>query len=292
MNSASPALSPEAFQAELPGRAEDHRTLYSDGGFEVTLDAVPKGGYDVKALSSHCITVQCSAANLYAGRFDGRVHEVRAIRGMSWVKPAGVPISLRWDNPAEVINIWITQAVVEKVLEVTGAEFELLPRLMAADPLVEAIAYALRDNGGPDQPTSRLLADGLRTALIAHLASSGTAQGRLPDHRGGLVGWRLRRVLEYVDEHLVDDLSLAKLASLAGLSEHHFSSAFRQSMGAPPHRFLIEQRIDRARQLLREEPALSVIDVAMTVGFTTSTHFATMFRKVTGMTPTDYRNSL
>jgi AraC family transcriptional regulator len=106
--------------------------------------------------------------------------------------------------------------------------------------------------------------------------------------RGGLPAWQQKRVIEFIEEHLAEEISLAALAELAGLSLFHFAHAFTQSFGVPPHRYHMARRMDRARSLLRK-PALSVTQIGIQIGFRESSSFTKAFRRFTGLTPTEYR---
>lgn len=108
---------------------------------------------------------------------------------------------------------------------------------------------------------------------------------------GGLAPWQVRRVVEYLEAHLADDIQLASPAELVGLSPSHFCTAFRLGIAEPPHRYLLRRRIERAQELLAD-PRLSVTDVALAVGFSSSSHFATAFRQHAGMPPRAYRREL
>jgi len=105
--------------------------------------------------------------------------------------------------------------------------------------------------------------------------------------RGGLAAWQQRLLGSYIEERLSEHISLATLASLVRLSPYHFSRAFKQSFGVPPHRYHTYRRIERAKALL-ERHALSVTDVALSLGFNETSTFTTTFRKVTGVTPSRY----
>jgi len=105
---------------------------------------------------------------------------------------------------------------------------------------------------------------------------------------GGLPAWRVRRVAEHIDRNLDKPLPLTELAAVVYMSRFHFARLFRRSTGHPPHRFVIRQRIARAREFLAR-PELTIAEISRRVGFRTPNHFTTMFRRVSGVTPRGYR---
>ncbi len=109
-----------------------------------------------------------------------------------------------------------------------------------------------------------------------------------PGVRGGLAGWQERALVEHIETHLSENISIATLADIIGLSRFHFCRAFKQSFGMPPHRFFRARRIERAKELL-ENPAYSITGVAMELGFRDSSMFSVQFRKMTGVTASAYR---
>ena len=108
--------------------------------------------------------------------------------------------------------------------------------------------------------------------------------------RGGLAPGALRRVMEYIDLHLCEDLALETLAAHAGLSTYHFARAFKQSVGMPPHRYLLQQRVKRAGELLRrtEQPLTAI---AQLLGFADQSHFSRSFHLLVGLAPSEFRRS-
>jgi AraC family transcriptional regulator len=106
--------------------------------------------------------------------------------------------------------------------------------------------------------------------------------------RGGLPVRQQKRLVEFVEEHLAEDISLATLAELVDLSVYHFARAFKQSFGMPPHRYHMARRMDRARTLLQRS-ALSVTQIGIQIGFRETSSFTRAFRRFTGPTPTEYR---
>jgi AraC-like DNA-binding protein len=128
---------------------------------------------------------------------------------------------------------------------------------------------------------------GLMWAAPAEAPSSGWAVSTRGDV-GSLPTCRLRRVTEYIQQNLDKDLTLAELAGVVYMSPYHFARLFKGSTGVPPHRFVIRQRIARARAFLVTQE-LSIARISRRVGFRTPSHFTTVFRRVTGITPRGYR---
>lgn len=105
---------------------------------------------------------------------------------------------------------------------------------------------------------------------------------------GGLPPFRLRKVQRYIGEHLDEDLTLARLAEVADISKYHFSHLFKQSVGTPPYRYVILQRIEEAKRLLAQTE-LSIAQIALRSGFSSHSHFSRTFRKHVGTTPSAFQ---
>ena len=105
---------------------------------------------------------------------------------------------------------------------------------------------------------------------------------------GDLPVCRLRRVTQYIEDNLHRGLRLAELSAHVHMSPYHFARLFKRSTGTPPHQFVLRRRIDRATTLLTTGE-LSIGEVARLVGFQTTSHFTTVFRRITGATPSAYR---
>ena len=106
--------------------------------------------------------------------------------------------------------------------------------------------------------------------------------------RGGLAGWQRRAVTAYIEEHLDEPITLAKLAGLARLSPFYFCRAFKQAFGVPPRRYHCMRRIERAKGMLANASS-SVTEIGLEIGFSETSSFTAAFRKATGQTPTAYR---
>jgi AraC family transcriptional regulator len=159
------------------------------------------------------------------------------------------------------------------------------------DRLIFQLLIALRDELRAEEPAGRLYAETLGSAILVHVSQRyGVAPVR-ENYRGGLAPHRLRLVTDYVDAHLGLDLGLPELAKLAQMNVDSFIRAFKQSMGVPPHRYVLLRRIDRARALLRVR-GLSIPDIAAASGFGTQSSFTRAFQRLMGLNPREYRRSL
>jgi len=135
--------------------------------------------------------------------------------------------------------------------------------------------------------TPRAGSAGLVSVAPAEALSSGWAVAACGDV-GSLPSCRLRRVTEYIQQNLDKDLTLGELAAVVYMSPYHFARLFKGSTGVPPHRFVVRQRIARARRVLAT-PEQSIAEISRLVGFRTPSHFTTVFRDVLGVTPEAYR---
>jgi AraC family transcriptional regulator len=165
----------------------------------------------------------------------------------------------------------------------------IAPRLFFFDQAVWDTALKLKAEIGSSDPFSRRYAEALSLVLMHELIRLERAASAVATPlRGGLPVWQQKRVTEFIEEHLAEDISLAALAELADLSLFHFARAFTQSFGDPPHRYHMARRMDRAKSLL-QKPVLSVTEVGTQTGFRETSSFTRAFRRFTGLTPTEYR---
>src|SRR5215472_3012996 len=138
-------------------------------------------------------------------------------------------------------------------------------------------------------PSGRLFLDSVEQAMAVVLVHGYAVKHRAAQiYRGGLGSARLRKIKELVHTNMEEDLSLDEMAQSVGLSTAHFARMFRKSTGETPHQFVLRQRIERAKTMLRA-PNARVLDVAVACGFKTQQHFAQVFRNVCSVSPTEYR---
>jgi AraC family transcriptional regulator len=172
------------------------------------------------------------------------------------------------------------------------ADIQLAPRLFFEDATIWSTAAKLRQAIDAPGGANRLYVEALGVVLVHELirVNSRIPRAEAPV-RGGLAPWQQRIVTAYVEEHLSEQIPLAKLARLVRLSTFHFCRAFKQSFGVPPHRYHTNRRIEQAKVMLAERKH-SVTEVGMSLGFSETSSFTAVFRKIAGQTPSSYHRNL
>lgn len=250
----------------------------------------------------NCVRPECTElAYILSGRAnvrrrgDGQMQEGVARAGTSWLVPAGTHETLlELDASVECILIFLPARLLE---ESALADYGIDPgktQLAYAgglnDPVLSQIGTTLHGLLGREaRPVDRILTDGLRTTLAAHLIGNYTVDCWRPSMRSqSLDPRRLQRVLDFIEANLGDDIALEDLAREACLSPFHFSRLFHETTGFPPHRYVIERRIRAAQNMLLSGRS-SIAEIALDSGFGSQANFARTFRKITGVTPRQYR---
>ena len=162
------------------------------------------------------------------------------------------------------------------------------------DPLLEqlaiAITNALRDGNASDGYNDGLYIDTIAQMMAVHLARTHSSRSRpvriLPAKP--LAGWKMRRVIEFIEDNLEGDLSLQAMAAEVDISPLYLARAFKAAVGQSPHQYVLGRRIERAKELLRNTD-LPVVDVALSSGFSSQSHLSHWFIRQVGVSPAVYR---
>ena len=214
--------------------------------------------------------------------------------GSALLYPAELPHVGHSFSQADFLVLYIEPKFVERAAReiIAGERIEIVPQPKFSDPLVADIARHLLAEVEAGGATGTLYAESLITALVARLVKNySTAKGILREHKGGLGPSKLRRTLDYINDHIEEDVSLSEIAEVAGMSYYHFARMFKQTIGTSPHQYLLERRVAEAQWLLKNTN-LTIAEIALRVGFCNQSHFTKLFRKVLKTTPKVYRESL
>ncbi|MBT9317939.1 helix-turn-helix domain-containing protein [Leptothoe spongobia] len=188
-----------------------------------------------------------------------------------------------------VANSSFMGQVVGETLGQDCDRIQLIPAFQTHDPQIEAIATMLLAELKGESLGSQLYIESLANVLAVHLLRHHTTtRPELSIYEGGLPQHQLLQVLDYIDAHLGSEITLADLAQLVGMSQFHFGRLFKQSLGLSPYQYLLLQRVERAKQLLKQT-GKPVVEIALECGFNSHSHFGRKFRQLTGITPKAYR---
>lgn len=247
-----------------------------------------------EVFARHTVTIQIAGQCRITHRNDKSLQTVTVFPGSISVLPAGLQYGGHTSESEKVINIHLDRSLIERV---AGDEFgtrniEIISQFNRADSQIFHIGAVLQAELASGNDTGRLFGESLGVALAAHLLKNYCSAEMLArDYAGGLPKYKLRRATERIHDRLSEDVSLVELADSAGMSVYYFARLFKQSTGRTPQQYIIEQKINRAKQLLTETDS-AVTYIAYQLGFATPSHFTMLFKRLTGTTPTTFRKSL
>jgi AraC family transcriptional regulator len=224
---------------------------------------------------------------------EGKTYTGFCQKGSMAITPAKRRLSARWHTETSFIEIRITSPFVERVAHETlnkqPSALDPLLGFRIYGPQLESIALLLFAELRQKNLGSRLYIDSLSNILVVHLLRQyTTAKLDVSTYEGGLSQHQMAQVLDYINDYLHQDIKLADLAVLLDMSQYHFCHLFKQSIAVPPYQYLLQQRVERAKQLLKNSDR-SIADIALLCGFNSHSHLSKQFRQLTGMTPKAYR---
>ena len=212
-------------------------------------------------------------------------------RGMGWIVPSGCLAYGCWRSPLRYLEVSIDPWCLDDLLPagLDRSQIHFHARQEFIDPLLVEIGLALHTAAAGVTDTEIMYRDSLLTVFSAHLIAKSSniigierTSSRRPE---------LRRVLSYIEDNIGKSLNLDDLASVACLSRFHFARVFKGETGRAPHAYILERRIARAIQLLRETD-LTSSEITDRCGFASLSHLSERLRRMTGKTPREFRNTL
>jgi AraC family transcriptional regulator len=267
-----------------------------------SLHHVRHDGYVIgRYLLDECADAKLGSPQLTLIQHDGPPFTLRwrPVDQVSAIQHRVKPGQIHLTPPERIIQVsWSgRQSVFIVALEVgfitssaCGGTVDLLDSLPAQldvrDTRIGYILEILKE--GLEQSTSAGTLTLACVLLVGRLLEIYGSDPMPPAVNGGLGVSRQRRILSYIDAYLQDDLTLERLAAEVDLSPDHFGRAFRASLGTSPIRYIAQRRLHRAKTLLLD-PAMSITDIAMALGFATPSHFTSNVHKATGTTPSQWR---
>lgn len=278
-----------------------------DGGSRPLMNAVPEGpaspspslvverleladsGEQTHRLEGYVLTLFFKPTSMLYASDQRRTSELSIAPGQVVLCVPKDDERVAWREPLSMLCAQIGEPVLDQAARVlTGHErLTFSTRPLAEDPRLAHLLNALEAERARGYPSGRLFLDSVEAALAATLVTFYAASTPRPV-KGTLGPRRLSRVLEFMRASLGKQASLTDFAASVDLSVSHFAQQFRESMGVTPYQYMLTLRIERAKALLTGSQ-LSVLAVAIEVGFANAAHFATVFRRAVGVSPSAYR---
>jgi len=198
--------------------------------------------------------------------------------------PRGTPSTWSWNSACDRLDLVILPDALGDACEV-----EILDRFLFRNRELADTCRKLSCKLDPHTGADRLYIESLAIEIASYLVRDYSAGSLRPQisPSGGLPRGCARRVIEYVEANLEKGITIRELAALAERSPHHFIRMFRETVGVTPHQYVLERRLDRARELLQRR-TMKLAEIGLQVGFGSQSHFTSAFHRAFGVTPAEF----
>jgi AraC family transcriptional regulator len=247
-------------------------------------------------IPDHCLTHHVLAIAQspfqFEARTDGKFRSQLVDNGVIQLTPAHVNQWISWDREGEFMIVTLCPKFVEKIAHesMKGNFIELIPQFSITDPIIQHTVEALKAEIEAGCNTGKLFGESAATMLAVRLLQAyANYKPVFREYEDGLGQHRLKVAIEYINAHLEQNIKLADIAELLEVSQYYFCHLFKQSTGITPHQYLIQQRIERAKLLLKNRK-LSLAEIAIACGFADQSHFTKSFKRWVGITPKAIRS--
>jgi AraC family transcriptional regulator len=236
-----------------------------------------------------CLSLKHQRCNIW---LDDRTFTKTAIKHASSIYDLRSEVMVQFNDPFDFLYLLIPKRQLTEIADQEGRgvmHLEVEPGQTLADPVVAHLGACLLAALDDPRQANEMFLEHVSTAIQSHVFGRYVVATRpLKRYRSGLTARQLRIAKQAISENLKGGMCLSTIARECGLSPSHFTRAFAISVGQPPHRWLLEQRVDLARQLLSES-ALPLADIAIQCGFADQSHFTRVFSGRTGISPGRWR---
>jgi AraC family transcriptional regulator len=249
----------------------------------------------IAPIFTNYYTIDVLLGDSYVDLFRDEIHVVgkKAGFGSTQIAAPGQSIRCRFDRSTDAIHLFISRSTIEAACEdlerrICLSQIVIKDPCFATDPIMGKLVEAIVHTQYLHDAFVSCYAESLIVALLTRVI--GTRSVGITDRSfgNGLVQWRLRRAIDFIEENLGEPISLSDIARQAGLSRMHFAAQFRRATGLTPHNFLVLRRVELAKRMLCNT-RLELVEIAARVGFRSQAYFTTVFRKSTGVTPSSWR---
>jgi AraC family transcriptional regulator len=264
------------------------------GGLLIRHDTETPDEIELPAFSNHLLILALTEGSRQVHKFCGKEHDDVFPVGSCWLLPAGESGFFSWESTDECVSFMVEPQILQQTAMEIGClgadKLELQPIIKAADPQLYNLALQFKQELQNNFLGGELYSESLANLFNIHLLRNYcTSTPILRSYSGGLSTKKLQQAIDYIQAHLDEKLSLESIATQLNLSVHYFCELFTQSTGIPPYKYVLQQRVDRAQQLLRNSQK-SLSEIALDCGFADQSHLSRHFTKLTRISPKKYRD--
>jgi AraC family transcriptional regulator len=265
-------------------------------GLAIQLRRDPIGVLEVPGLENVIVGIHLGAPTRLECQRAGKRFVGTAVPGDINIIPSGTPS--RWevfDGDDTALFLSVPKPLISAIACESGidpARVEIRNWFHIRDRELEALAWAIKNELELGSPSGRLYLGGLALAVASRLVMCHSSfAGPSKWKSEGLRDRRLKGVVMFIEDRLAEDLSLDQIAAVAGISPSHLKTVFAKSLGMPVHQYVIQRRVERAKELLTRTD-LSITEIALAAGFAHQSHLARHMRRMLGESPSALRHAL
>jgi len=288
-----------ALEQLLPGKkvAQSEGDVWNDVDVQIFSRPLQEDEILVPAVAEPLLVwVISGEANIEERELTESWEQSKARAGTFYLTQTDTPYLMRWqgkeDTCFEVLHLYLGLELVDraaKSLNLTSSRIRMQDVSGGEDAFISGILSGLIAEMQSSVITNSLFVNGLLESLTVHLLRQyADARAKIKLRSTLLPTWKLRRVLDHMEAHLAEPFDLDCLAALCGMSRFHFSRSFHATTAQTPSGWFMQHRVQKASEMLRNT-SLSIIEIALETGYESPSHFAQVFRRVTGLSPRDYR---
>jgi AraC family transcriptional regulator len=230
-----------------------------------------------------------AAAEVTYQTADGRQQHRSVTDKHVSIIPAGQPHQVTWQRRADVTVFLLSPKFVEDVAHESGiGRVDVIEEYAAVNPVVWYLAREVRAELRRHRRLDTTYLDSVARVLARHILTNYASSPRPIRESGGLPRYKLRHAIQFMRENIHTEISFHDVAAHLKMSAYHFARMFKDSTGYSPHQYIVQCRVNRAKELL-VGTKLPITDVAFEIGYRTQSHFTTSFGRFVGMTPAAFR---
>ncbi|MBH8554777.1 helix-turn-helix transcriptional regulator [Nostocaceae cyanobacterium CENA357] len=253
---------------------------------------LPSGETPEYSLEQFVITINLGQSVKIERILDRHLQTGLMFTGAVGLCPMHTSQAIRWDRDVNILLLNLNHELLTcNAIELLDTdEYEMLPHLITQDALIYQIGLGLKAQLKTNGSDSCLYGESAATFLAVHLLQNySTQKFSIQEYAGGLPLQKLKQVVDYIHDHLAQEISLDAIANYLGMSRYYFCRLFKQSTGLSLHQYVIQQRVEQAKQLLAQGK-MSIADIALACGFSHQSHLHRHFKRLTGVTPKNFHN--